>query len=267
MKVPPQPVPHPGPLPPQTGPVQPLATGHPSSAVPGGSGDPAPSVGAEANPLRSDAPPVSTADFKGLDLSDQVKVAEAEISKDATTFRSNAEAEQYGGDHWNAYAEQLPEEQRKAVYDYTCEPSATDEPTYHELNGYLRSGKGETPEVLQHIAEIDRALAGSPTMEPVVVSRGTDLYHIPMDPSLMAGKTFTETAFTSSSLGSAAFPDKQAILRLRVPEGTPALWVEKVSAYGMGERELLLGRGLNWRADRVFLDDNGQWQIYGEIVP
>ncbi|WP_052709260.1 ADP-ribosyltransferase [Streptomyces sp. NRRL S-495] len=200
---------------------------------------------------------------------EKAQVADAEIAKNAKTFDSDAQASKYGADYWNDYATHLPEAQRKALYDYTCEPTATDGPTYRELNGYLRSGNGGSPEVLQRITEIDEALAGHPIPEDVMVSRGTDLYHVPMQPSQMVGKTFTESSYTSSSLGgpAEAFADKQAVLHLRVPEGTPAIWVEKISYYGESERELLLTRGLKWRADRVFRDDNGQWQIYGELVP
>ncbi|MBW1596932.1 ADP-ribosyltransferase [Streptomyces sp. JJ38] len=52
---------------------------------------------------------------------------------------------------------------------------------------------------------------------------------------------------------------------LSVPKGTPALRVEKVSAFGAGERELLLGRGTSYRVTRVVMH-NGQWQLYGEIL-
>lgn len=45
------------------------------------------------------------------------------------------------------------------------------------------------------------------------------------------------------------------------------MWVEKVGHYGAGERELLLGRDLQYHVDHVILDDKGQYQIYGEILP
>ncbi|MEU9131895.1 ADP-ribosyltransferase [Kitasatospora sp. NPDC048540] len=60
-------------------------------------------------------------------------------------------------------------------------------------------------------------------------------------------------------------PGKDAVLHLRVPQGTPAMWVEKVSAYGAGEREILLGRGLQWKATRV-VREGGQWHVYGEVL-
>jgi hypothetical protein len=33
------------------------------------------------------------------------------------------------------------------------------------------------------------------------------------------------------------------------------------------EREILLGRGSEYRVTRVFVDEAGQAQVYGEILP
>lgn len=88
-----------------------------------------------------------------------------------------------------------------------------------------------------------------------------------MSPPQMAGKVFTEDGFTSASLGESPFSYKEAMLHLKVPEGTPGLWVEKVGEYGDGERELLLGRGVKWRVDRVVVQNNGKYDIYGEVLP
>lgn len=62
-----------------------------------------------------------------------------------------------------------------------------------------------------------------------------------------------------------AFKDKAVILHLSVPEGTPAKWVESVSAFGGSERELLLGRGQSWDATRAVVID-GQWHVFGRVV-
>ncbi|WP_345801714.1 hypothetical protein AAIB33_01030 [Microbacterium sp. AZCO] len=43
------------------------------------------------------------------------------------------------------------------------------------------------------------------------------------------------------------------------------MWVEAVSVYGSTERELLLGRGLEWLATRSVLVD-GRWHVFGEVV-
>ena len=113
-------------------------------------------------------------------------------------------------------------------------------------------------------------MASSPVTEDICVVRGTDLGHIPMKPEKMVGGTFDEHSYVSTSLGhnpASAFAGKQAVFHWRVPAGTPAMWVEKVGHYGAGERELLLGRDLQYHVDHVILDDKGQYQIYGEILP
>ncbi|GAA3386787.1 hypothetical protein GCM10017752_00130 [Streptomyces roseoviridis] len=140
------------------------------------------------------------------------------------------------------------------------------------MNGYLR-GNGDlgTPDVLRNIDEVDRALAGRPLPEDVMVVRGQGVSHFGVDnPGDLVGKTQTDPAYMSTSLGDhpvSAFKDKPGILHLRVPEGTDAIWMEKVSHFGMGERELLLGRGTSYKVTRAFEDENGQWHIYGEVLP
>jgi hypothetical protein len=126
----------------------------------------------------------------------------------------------------------------------------------------------DSPEIRNDIEQIDRAMAGNPVPEDIVVSRGTGLGHIGMPAPDMVGQTFNDPAYMSTSLGdtAGAFDGKDAVLHLRVPAGTPALYMENVSAFGNAERELLLGRGMSYRVDRVIWE-NGQWQIYGEITP
>lgn len=213
--------------------------------------------------------------FDSLPKDQQVSVAEAEISHGAKQFYLDGHAFQYGADHWNHLAENLPKEEQKALYDYTCSPTDVtprgSHPSYVEINGYLRGDSAfDTPAVRHDIAEIDKAMASSPVTEDICVVRGTDLSHIPMNPENMVGHTFDEDSYVSTSLGhnpASAFGGKQAVFHWRVPAGTPAMWVEKVGHYGAGERELLLGRGLQYHVDHVILDDKGQYQIYGEILP
>jgi len=122
---------------------------------------------------------------------------------------------------------------------------------------------------VQHaVDQIDNALAGRPIPQDVVISRGTGLSHVGMNPQDMVGQTFTERAYVSTSLGGPAdvFAGKEAVLHMRVPAGTPGIWVQNVGHYGAGERELLLGRGLDYRVDRVVFE-GGQWHVYGEYLP
>lgn len=103
-----------------------------------------------------------------------------------------------------------------------------------------------------------------------MVVRGTGLGHLNLSSPLETeGRVFDDGAYMSTSLGGqpvSAFAGKEAILHLRVPQGTPATWAERVPAFGGGERELLLARGSVFKVTRVFWD-NGQWQVYGGILP
>jgi hypothetical protein len=200
------------------------------------------------------------------DLKDPAKhqSAMADISDGAVTFNGNADALQYGAKHWNDYAENLPADQQAAVRSYTG-------PEYQKINGFLRGNDYyDTPVVRQQIEQIDRALAGNRLPEDVIVTRGTDLGHYlekmaTNNPRDMVGEVFNEEAYMSTSLGDTVFSNKEAVLHLRAPEGTPGLWVEKLSHYGADERELLLGRGNEYTITKAFKDANGQWQIYGKI--
>ncbi|MGW2699112.1 ADP-ribosyltransferase [Streptomyces sp. NPDC001340] len=234
----------------------------------------APHAGSVENGF-SYTPHVSDDVWDKLDNELKHQVGAAEISDGAVSLPSEKAAYTYGREHWNQYADELPASEKKALLDYTSEPLEKGAPgsaTFAEMNGYLRGEtKLGTPEVLHNIKEVDKALAGNPIPEDVMVVRGTDLHHLEFDtPKDLIGREIEDGGYTSTSLGNipvAAFADKQAVLHLRVPEGTPAIWVEKVGAYGAGERELLLGRGMTYRVTRSFMDDEGQIQVYGEFLP
>jgi ADP-ribosyltransferase exoenzyme len=210
--------------------------------------------------------PMSHDDFAALPPDQQMRVAQSEVDQHARNFADNADAQRYGADYWNDYADNLPPQQRQALYDYTADPPHY--PSYQEINSYLRGQDPGSPQVHHTIDQMDQALAGRPIPEDVVISRGTGLSHIGMNPQDMVGQTFTERAYVSTSLGGPAdaFANKEAILHMRAPAGTPGIWVENVGAYGAGERELLLGRGLEYRVDRVVFQ-GGQWHVYGEYLP
>ncbi|MFF9017619.1 putative T7SS-secreted protein [Streptomyces sp. NPDC014870] len=219
-------------------------------------------------------PHVSADEFGGLSPEQKHQVASAELSDGAVSFPHSNDAIAYGREHWNDYASGLPDPTKKSLFDYSDEHSGAADPryaTYKEMNGYLRGNPDlGTPDVLRNIEEVDKGLAGRPVPEDVMVVRGQDVGHLGVRrPEELVGRTESDPGYMSTSLGDhpvGAFEGKQGILHLRVPEGTDALWLEKVSHYGNGERELLLGRGTNYRVTRAFEDENGQWQIYGEVL-
>jgi len=221
-----------------------------------------------ANPPGDSLP--SPDNWDNLTPDEMHRLASDEVSRGTVPFANDADAARYGAAYWNDYADNLSPSQKEAFLDYTKEmnPGGV---TYHEINGYLRGNDSlGSPGVLHDVAEIDRAMAARPIPEDVMVVRGTGLGHLNLSSPLdMEGRVFPDGAYMSTSLGDqpvAAFADKEAILRLRVPKDTPAMWVERVSELGGGERELLLGRGSAFKVTRVFWD-NDQWQVYGEILP
>ncbi|WP_156003025.1 ADP-ribosyltransferase [Streptomonospora sp. PA3] len=212
--------------------------------------------------------PADPVDLDELTTTERMARAESLISDGARTFPDNDAATRYGQDYWNDYVENLPPEQRKSLFNYSTEPPQN-HPTYVEMNGQLRRGETLDPEVRRDIENIDQAMQGRPVPEDIVVTRGTGLGHIDVSPEKMPDveEGFPDPGYMSTSLGSAAgaFKDAEAILHLRVPAGTPALWMEKASDFGAGERELLLGRGATYRvADVVW--SGGQWHVYGEVM-
>ncbi|MFD9356202.1 ADP-ribosyltransferase, partial [Streptomyces sp. NPDC060031] len=236
-----------------------------------------PGTGDAGEPFKY-TPHVSVDDWAGLTNAQRHQVALAELTDNTVPFARDTDAISYGQAYWNHYADDMPPARQKAVWDYTDEPNyshpaphADGWATYNEMNGYLRGDSAKWSSYVQHnIDEVDSALAGHPVPEDVMVVRGTGISHLKLDDPLdMLGKEYGDPAYMSTSLGNhpvSAFAGKEAILHLRVPKGTPALWVENVGKFGQGERELLLGRGTTYRVTRVFME-NGQVQVYGEVLP
>ncbi|MEV7368473.1 ADP-ribosyltransferase, partial [Streptomyces sp. NPDC091299] len=214
-------------------------------------------------------PHVSAEAFEKLSDAEKHSVAAAEVSKGTVPFPDDYDAVVYGRGHWNDYVDNLDPSAKQALKDYTGDSF----PSYKDMNGYLRGseGYGPRPEVLHDIQEMDRVMSTRPLPEDAMVVRGTGIGHLDIDsPFDMEGRVFEEDGYLSTSLGNhpvPSFAGKEAIYHLRVPKNTPALWLEKVSHYGVEERELLLGRGAKYRVTRVFVDEVGKVQVYGEVLP
>ncbi|MFF1648219.1 ADP-ribosyltransferase, partial [Streptomyces sp. NPDC058240] len=245
-----------------------LAHGADDATTAGHHGADGPGAGGTADDFKY-TPHVSEADFDALSTAEKHRIAAAELTDGTVPFADDFDAIQYGRDHWNDYVDNLDPSAQQALRDYTGDSF----PSYKDMNGYLRNDPyyGPRPEVLHDISEMDRVMSTRPVPEDVMVVRGTGIGHLDLDSPLeMMGGTFGDEGYLSTSLGNhpvPSFAGKDAILHLRVPKGTPALWLEKVSHYGVTEREILLGRGSEYRVTRVFVDEAGQAQVYGEVLP
>ncbi|MEV7122167.1 putative T7SS-secreted protein [Kitasatospora griseola] len=201
-------------------------------------------------------------------IAQEMADAHRSVSDGALTFRdgnqiSDTQIRDFGR-QWHDDVRNMTPDQDLAVKGYTY--GETD-----DILGALRGSRPMTPEIEARIGHLDEAVAARPVPEDVMVARGTDLGHLHLkDPKDLEGLTITEDGFMSTSPGDrppAAFAGKEAILHLRVPAGTKGLWVENIGTFGGAEQELLLGRGLKWRADKVIVDTKGKVHVYGEVVP
>ncbi|MEU5362434.1 ADP-ribosyltransferase, partial [Streptomyces sp. NPDC005925] len=245
--------------------------------APGHQGTDVPGSGAADEPFEY-KPHVTNKEWAQLSTAEKHQIALAEVSDGTVPFARDTDAITYGQTYWNDYADNMSAERKQSVWEYTDEPDynlPAPHPdgwaTYKEMNGYLRGDASKWSDSVQHnIDEVDAALAGRTVPEDVMVVRGSGIGHLKLDsPYDMLGKTYDDKGYMSTSLGNhpvSAFADAEAILHLRVPKGTPALWVENVGKFGQGERELLLGRGTQYRVTRVFME-NGKVQVYGEVLP
>ena len=155
------------------------------------------------------------------------------ISQGARTFDDDAAALSYGRSEWAGIKDALTPEQQGAVFDYTRKVPGANGITYAEINGALRNGPPYPAEYTDHIRAIDQSLARHPLPDDVVVTRATGVDHWTFAPKDAAGNSVNEASYLTTSLGGPAdaFAIKNAILHLRVPEGTPAIWAEDVSAF------------------------------------
>ncbi|SDI95749.1 ADP-ribosyltransferase exoenzyme [Frankineae bacterium MT45] len=220
----------------------------------------------EAPPSQFPEPVERLPDAEFAELPDQAKseLALREISPGAVHFVTNEAGATYGKAHWGEFVRALPQEERNALTFYTHQPPHR--LTSVDINSYLRGLEEPKVGVPTAIERIDSALARSEVTEPIIVSRGMRLEHLEAEPGELEGDVLTEEGFTSASLGMPAFSFSQAVLHLRLPVGTHAVYIDGISAFG-GEREILIRRGISYRVTRAFMDRNQQWQIYGEVVP
>ncbi|MER7177383.1 ADP-ribosyltransferase, partial [Streptomyces mesophilus] len=212
-------------------------------------------------------PHMSADEFDALPNAEKHRVAAAELSAGTLPFADDTAAIAYGRAEWNQYVDDLDPSAQSALRDYTGDTP----PSYIDMNGLLRGDSAyDTPAVRHDIAEMDRVMSGRPVPDNIMVVRGTGLGHLNLSAyEDMVGRTYPDQGYLSTSLGNhpvPSFAGKEAILHLRVPQGTPALWLEKVSKYDVTERELLLARGSEYKVTRVFVE-NGQVQVYGEVLP
>ncbi|GAA3304144.1 hypothetical protein GCM10020295_54520 [Streptomyces cinereospinus] len=238
----------------------PVAPGHQGTDVPG-------SGATEPFEYR---PTMSRDEFAHLSDAEKHAVAAAELARGTNPAPSvsNEAGLAYGNAYWNDFLDDLPTESREALRTYSGNE-------YDLINSHLRFGNDLDDSLKHTISEMDKVMDTRPVPEDVMIVRGTGVDHIKINghplksPLDMQGGVFDDQAYTSTALGKTPpppFDGKPVWMHLRVPKGTPALWIDHLSKYP-GERELLLARGSEYKVTRAFMDQAGKWHVYGEVLP
>ncbi|MEV8564786.1 ADP-ribosyltransferase [Streptomyces sp. NPDC051322] len=197
---------------------------------------------------------------------------------DSRVFKDPKDAIKYGRKVWGGALNHMSRREEEALRDYTNEPKKDFDlgyPTYRETNKYLRgqfvenAGKHGIDDVKSHVRRLGRALDTQPIPHNVIATRGCNFLPDGMakSPWKMEGRKYTELGFLSTSLGPrpvAPYDQEPFIFRYRIPEGTPAMWMEFISHFGAGEMELLLKNDSRYRVDKVtpYQNSKGQEQWY-----
>jgi hypothetical protein len=135
-----------------------------------------------------------------------------------------------------------------------------------------RSGQPDAtapvPTLAEQVELMDRALGARPVPEDVVTWRalGDGAFDLPWRD--LAGTLHREPGYLAVSLiryeGLETAP---ALLGLRVPKGTPAIYLNALDQRGvLPAPTLLLGRGLYLYVHNLRRQD-GQWYLHAEILP
>lgn len=129
---------------------------------------------------------------------------------------------------------------------------------YITMNGHLRQGKYESPEVKESIAILDSVMkTAAKTQESVTVYRG--LAKLPE--GLKSGSVFIDKGYVSTStdkgaadkIAREAKDDIPIVMQIKIPKGKPALSMEHATGktkYST-EREVLLPRNAKFKIERL----------------
>ncbi|MDO0911336.1 ADP-ribosyltransferase [Streptomyces sp. DT2A-34] len=234
-------------------------------------------IGKEIDDLHVNEPhaPDDVASSSNTSASQHAEPGNAPFSNAKDFLHREEETYAYGGEHSRSFIEELPQEQFDSLKHYSTSHGCD------LINGHLRNPDApQNPLTAEHIDNIDKMFDNVPkTQEPLILRRGTGIDHWlkefnVADARELRGLELGDEGFMSTSLGEAAFKDKPAKLHLELPEGRPAIWMDRNGSTieGRGiitehptEREMLLPRGTKFEVTDVY-KEGGQWQIHGRIV-
>ena len=141
-------------------------------------------------------------------------------------------------------------------------------PHYKDVNDYLRSGSGGTPQIKSTIAGLDSAIGKSTLSADTQLYRGASLPSS-MVSSFSVGSQIQDKAFVSTSTDrgvATQFMDggrgtSDVVFTIRAPKGSNALTVD-----GSSEKEVLLPRGSSFKIDSISKASNGEIHVSVYLV-
>ncbi|WP_220270266.1 ADP-ribosyltransferase [Marinitenerispora sediminis] len=204
----------------------------------------------------------------------------------ATRFGSDEEAVTWATQHMPS--DGLAPHHERAVQEYTSS-------SFDWMKSGLREGKvppESRDDFVRLIPQLDQAIAHSHLPSALNLHWGVNDdvvrqlvaavapgHRGPLTPEIaerLAGTTFTNLSYTSTSIGTHSAVVRDAYVMLRVPEGHPGLNVMRVSEYGLDEREITLPREMKAVIHGVYqrridlpngFGTDDIWFIEAEVVP
>ncbi|MEU1392252.1 MULTISPECIES: ADP-ribosyltransferase [unclassified Nonomuraea] len=186
-------------------------------------------------------------------------------------FGSRVVSPTFGQAVWSDVSAGLSQAERAAGQAYSGSG-------YIGMNDYLRNGdssiEGRTAEeiaankalLIEQIQALQGVMERRPVPETIDVFRTLqltpNLFTVPVHE--LPGTVQRDPAFFSTNLGDKNVFPGDVRLRLRVPAGTPAFYLDLISHHR--ENELLLGTGVSWFAEDVQRKD-GEWYVYAWVLP
>lgn len=162
------------------------------------------------------------------------KAPKAKKLKGTYTERSLSDGHAWAMRVWGRAVRKIPAAERMALVEYTGS-------AYGPMNGAMRGRRVASSRHASQIAAADAAMENIKTPENVIVWRGLTLSDTNV-PAPKIGDTITDYGFTSTTVDkSFARRRGRDQLEIRLPKGTPALYLEPITAVS-GEYELLLPR-------------------------
>ncbi|WP_336206950.1 ADP-ribosyltransferase [Nonomuraea sp. LPB2021202275-12-8] len=176
-------------------------------------------------------------------------------------FGARMVAATFGTTVWGRVVMSLTDDQLNALREYIS--------TSYEINAVLRDDAlwpDHRQSILRQAEHIDAATRVRPLPQTIDVHRGVDRFSFAGPLDELPGTVQRDPGFMSTNLGTRPSVDRSEVyLHLRVPEGTPAIYLGPISTFKR-ERELLLGRDRSWFVEDVRHRD-GVWHVYGWVLP